>query len=198
MNDLNGLAFDTVGKFGQRLLAVSDAQDNAALTAIECYGKATRIQPQCPRWRGGKAVAPISFGASGGMLVGPDEFDGKIYAIDQNGQSRVVIDSTLPFGQDIGVESAGFVPPGFIGTGGRAYVADRATGNNVHPGTDTLLRLSAAALKDAGVQDGDLLVVTEGGGRTVDVRCNPTCTVREIGHATPGAHIEGHVIFLPG
>ena len=194
--DLNGLVFDTVGKFGQRLLTVSDGQNDAALIAVDCQGHVSKIASSVPKIEGGLAVAPTSFGSFGGNLIGPDEFDGKIYAVDQNGQARVVVNSGLPSGQDTGVESAGFVPNGFIGSKGAAYVADRATGNNVHPGTDTLLRLLASDLKDAGVQDGDLLVATEGGGRTLDIRCDHGCTVREIGHATSGAHIEGHIVFI--
>jgi hypothetical protein len=194
--DLNGLAFDTGGRFGQRLLVVSDAADSSTLSAVDCKGQVTRIAAGLPKMEGGLAVAPNGFGVFGGNLVGPDEFDGKIYAIDENGRARVIADSRLPSGQDVGVESAGFVPPGFIDSEGAAYVADRASPGNIHPGTDTLLRLGAAELKAAGVQDGDLLVATEGGGRTIMVRCRPDCTTREVGHASDGAHVEGHILFL--
>jgi hypothetical protein len=196
VNDMNGLVFDTVGKFGQRLLVISDSANDTTVNAVDCQGKVTRIGTTVPKFEGGLAIAPNSFSSFGGNLIGPGEFDGKIYAIDPNGQAKVVANSGLPSGQDVGVESAGFVPFGFIGSSGSAYVADRASGNQLSPGTDTLLRLTAGALKDAGVQDGDLLMATEGGGRTIAVRCDPSCAAREIGHASSGAHIEGHIVFL--
>jgi hypothetical protein len=193
--DLNGIVFDTGGKFGKRLLLVSDGQNSAAVTAVDCQGNAARIAASVPKVEGGLAIAPDGFGSFGGDLVAPDEFDGKIYAVDPSGQPHVVADSGLPSGQDVGVESAGFVPAGFMASDGAVYVADRATPNNVHPGTDTLLRLTVSDLKSAGVQDGDLLVVTEGGGKTLDVQCSPGCSVHQIGNASPGAHIEGHLAF---
>jgi hypothetical protein len=97
------------------------------------------------------------------------------------------------------VESLGFVPPGF-GAGGFVYLADRATPDNPFPGTDAILRLSSPALRSAGVQDGDLLVATEGGGATVAIRCAATCEVHPVA-AGPGGggvgHIEGHLTLVP-
>jgi hypothetical protein len=43
---------------------------------------------------------------------------------------------------------------------------------------NAILQLSAAELARAGIRAGDLLVATEGGARTIDVRCAATCTVR--------------------
>jgi hypothetical protein len=88
------------------------------------------------------------------------------------------------------------VPNGFFKNGGFAYLADRGTTNNPHPGTDSILRLSSAQLAVAGVRDGDLVVATEGGGTTVDVTCAASCSLRPIGTGAPVAHIEGHVVFL--
>ena len=51
-----------------------------------------------------------------------------------------------------------------------ACLADRLTPGNKHPGDDSILRLSAAALARAGIRAGDLLVATEGGANTIDVR----------------------------
>ena len=100
-----------------------------------------------------------------------------------------------PQGGDIGVESAGFVPPGFA-AGGWAYLADRGTPGNPHPGTDSVLRVSARDLRRAGVQEGDLLVASEGGGVTVAVRCKPACSVREVAVGPPAGHIEGHLLAV--
>ena len=48
----------------------------------------------------------------------------------------------------------------------------------------------------AGVQDGDLLVSTEGGGTTIAIRCEATCSVTQVAQATNGGHIEGHIIAV--
>jgi hypothetical protein len=91
------------------------------------------------------------------------------------------------------------VPPGFINTaGGFAYLADRGTPNNPFPGTDSILRLSAAALASAGVQEGDLLVSTEANGTTVAIRCESSCSVIPVADGPPGGHIEGKVLVVAG
>lgn len=100
------------------------------------------------------------------------------------------------------MESAGFVPPGFMNRGSDAdwgaYLADRYSGQaNKHPGDDDLLRLPGAQLVKAGVRPGDLLVATEGGALTIDVRCAAACAVRYIADGPPIAHGEGHVAFIP-
>jgi hypothetical protein len=58
------------------------------------------------------------------------------------------------------------------------------------------LRLSSAGLASTGIQDGDLLVATEGGGTTVAIRCDTTCTVSEAALGTTGGHIEGHLLVV--
>ena len=89
---------------------------------------------------------------------------------------------------DIGVESAASPRPG----SGRQYLADRFSPGNRHPGDDAILRLSAAGLARAGIRPGDLLVATEGGARTIDVRCAATCAVRYVAAGPAIAHAEGH------
>jgi hypothetical protein len=69
----------------------------------------------------------------------------------------------------IGVESAGFVPPGFSARDA-AYLADRFLQGNRRPGTDSILRLPDHELISAGVHAGDLLVATEASARTIAVR----------------------------
>jgi hypothetical protein len=92
------------------------------------------------------------------------------------------------------VESTGFVPPGF-GAGDSAYLADRYSRGNRHPGTNSILRLSGRELLGAGVRPGDLLVATEGSARTIDVRCAATCTVHYIAIGLAVSHAEGHIVF---
>jgi hypothetical protein len=79
--------------------------------------------------------------------------------------------------------------------GGAAYLADRKTPGNPHPGTDSILRLSSADLAAAGVRDGDLLVATEGGATMIALRCAFTCTVIPVVSTPTTAHGEGHVVF---
>src|SRR5205085_3917771 len=142
-----------------------------------------------PTVEGGIAVAPPTFGQFAGDLIAPDENSGQMWAFDEHGAATLILIPNLPTGGDTGVESVGFVPAGFS-AGGSAYLADRGTANNPFPGTDSLLRIGSDALAGAGVQDGDLLVSTEGGGTTVAIHCEATCSVTEVAQGTPGGHID--------
>ncbi|MBO0681737.1 MAG: hypothetical protein J2P45_01165 [Candidatus Dormibacteraeota bacterium] len=190
---LNGIAFDATGRFGHRLLVSGAHRGGSTVVALDCAGRGRLVTDQGPTLEGGLAVAPASFGRFGGDLVAPDELTGKLLAIRPDGTSAVIASSGLPTGQDIGVEGVGFVPAGFS-AGGEAYFSDRATSNNAHLGTDTLLRLDAAQLSRAGVREGDLVVATEGGARTIGVRCTQSCRVYTVGQGSGRAHGEGHVL----
>jgi hypothetical protein len=192
---LNGIAFDTTGDFDHRLLVSGLSGGKAAIFAIDCKGAVQVITRSAPRLEGGLAVAPTTFGSFGGALIAPDELSGKIYAITKTGAVKTIAKPALPTGGDIGVESVGFVPPGFISRGGELYYADRLTPKNPHPGTDGLLRLSSDVLAGAGVQEGDLLAVTEGGGTMVAVRCESSCKVIPVITKATKAHGEGHLAF---
>jgi hypothetical protein len=191
---LNGIAFDTTGRFGNRLLVTGPSHGLTAVAAIDCRGQVTHITDAAPTVEGGISVAPAEFGAFGGDLVAADELSGNLYAIAPDGSGTLLARSGLPSGGDIGVEGVGFVPPGFA-SGGVAYFADRSTPGNPHPGTDSLLRLDSQSLSGAGVREGDLLAATEGGAATIDVRCGQTCQVTKL---VPGdtAHGEGHLLVL--
>src|SRR5438309_1946981 len=97
----------------------------------------------------------------------------------------------LDLGGDIGVESAGVVP-----LSGGVLVADRGTPGSPHPGTDSVLRIEPAALAAAGAAPGDVLLASEGGVVTVDLRCAATCTVRTVAGGPAPAHGEGHLVGL--
>jgi hypothetical protein len=195
VDTLGGIALDTTGKFGYRLLVIGSHQNQTTVFAIDCRGSSTTVTAAAPPLEGGLAIAPTTFGQFAGDLIAPDENSGQMWAIDPTGAATLVIIPSLPTGGDTGVESVGFVPPGFS-AGGSAYLADRGTANNPFPGTDSILRLSSAALVSAGVEDGDLLVSIEGGGTTVAIRCAATCTVNQVAQGTPGGHIEGHVLAV--
>jgi hypothetical protein len=195
VDTLGGIAIDTTGRFGYRLLVTGSHNNQTTVFAIDCQGTSTILTDSAPPLEGGIAVAPSTFGQFAGALVAPDENTGQVWAIDPSGAVTLIITPNLPTGGDTGVESVGFVPPGFS-AGGFAYLADRGTPNNPFPGTDSLLRLAASDLVAAGVQDGDLLVSTEGGGTTVAIHCEAACTVRQVAQGTPGGHIEGHIVAV--
>lgn len=193
VSGLSGITFDTVGTFGYRILVTSTgAAGKTEVAAVDCAGTVSVITRTGPAMEGGIEVAPKTFGAFGGMLIAPDELSGNIFAVGADGASKQVAASGMPKGGDIGVEGVAFVPVGWHGS---VFYADRLTPGNPHPGTDSVLALTADALKTAGVEEGDLLSVTEGGTTLIDVRCAATCTVTKIITAATKAHGEGHLIF---
>ena len=84
-----------------------------------------------------------------------------------------------------------------FGASDSAYLADRFSKGNRHPGTNSILRLPGPELVKAGVRPGDLLVATEGSAQTIVVRCASSCTVRYIAVGPAIAHAEGHIVFTP-
>jgi hypothetical protein len=194
----NGIAFDTVGAFGHRLLVTAAmGGGRAALYALDCRNGRRTVAARMPVVEGGIVVAPRGFGRFGGQLIAPNELNGQLMAVDPRGRAVLMARSGLPAGGDIGVESLGFVPPGFD-RGMTALLADRAVPGNPHPGTDSILGVSGAALRSAGVRAGDLLAATEGGDETIAVRCGGrACSVRLVAHGPAVAHAEGHIVFAP-
>jgi hypothetical protein len=194
----NGIAFDSTGRFGHRLLVTATNASRTTVYAIDCRGSVSTLTATAPKLEGGITVAPATFGRFAGDLIAPDENSGRIYAISPNGRSRLLADSGLAHGGDVGVESAGFVPPGF-GAAWSALVADRRTPGNPHPGDDAVLRIDGSSLIAAGVRPGDLIVATEGGAQTDAITCtSASCRVRHVADGPPIAHLEGHIVFTGG
>jgi hypothetical protein len=200
VDSLNGIAFDDTGSFGDHRLLVTGPKSGGGgkieVAAVDCHGGVRVITTAAPRMEGGIAVAPRGFGSHGGELVVPDEISGDIIGVKVDDTSSVLAGFKAHTGQDVGVESAGFVPSGFLRNGGTAYLSDRGTANNPHGGTDSILRLRSGDLAAAGVKEGDLLVASEGAGTTVVVACSRDCTVRPLANGPPSGHIEGHLVFL--
>jgi hypothetical protein len=191
----NGIAFDSTGRFGHRLLVTATSGSRTTVYAIDCRGSVATVTTSAPKVEGGIAVAPATFGRFAGDLIAPDESSGRVYAIAPDGHSSLVADSGLSRGGDVGVESAGFVPPGF-GAASGALVADRRTPGNPHPGDDAVLRIGGSSLLAAGVRAGDLLVATEGGAQTDAITCaGASCHVRHVADGPTVAHLEGHIVF---
>jgi hypothetical protein len=200
VDTLGGIALDRGGSFGHQLLVTGTHDSNqTTVFRIDCAGNVAAVTTSAPPVEGGLAVAPSTFGRFAGTLIAPDENSGQVWSIDPTGDATLVAVPSLSAGGDTGVESLGFVPPGFITGRGAApafaYLADRGTPNNPFPGTDSLLRITSSALAAAGVQDSDLLVATEGNGTTVAIRCADTCQTFAVAQGTSGGHIEGHVIL---
>jgi hypothetical protein len=190
----DGITFDSTGHFGHELIVTARGQAGTTVLGVGCAGGIRSIATHAPAMEGGIAVAPASFGRYGGDLIAPNETSGRIYAITPGGTVATLALSGLPHGGDIGVESTGFVPPGF-GTRDAAYLADRFSKGNKHPGTDSILRLPGRELVRAGVRPGDLLAATEGSAQTIVVRCATSCTVRYIAIGPAITHAEGHIVF---
>lgn len=188
---LSGITYDGTGGFGHRLLVVAGTRHGMTVFGIGCDGRPVPIAAGAPRVEGGIAVAPPTFGRFAGDLIAPDEVTGLVYAIDPVGRVTVLARSGRPAGGDIGAESAGFVPPAVTA----AYLADRFSPGNKHPGDNVILRLSATALATAGIKPGDLLVATEASAQTVDIRCAASCTARYVADGPAIAHAEGHIAF---
>ncbi len=215
VDSLTGIAFDTTGRFGNKLLVAGRRGDKTVLFAVDCRGRVLTLTDSAPLIEGAMAMAPPTFGAHGGDLIGVDENSGNVVFIRYDGTSGVLIGSGLPAGPDVGVESLGFVPTDFTNRGATAYVADRKSpGSPTMPvggspptvpvggspptgGTDSIWRLNRDQLERVGVDDNDLLVSAEGGGRTIIVRCRATCRILQLGDA-PDAHIEGHITVVLG
>lgn len=189
-----GITFDTTGHFGHALLVTARRRAATAVLAIDCTGRVRVITAHAPAMEGGIAVAPASFARYGGDLVAAGETGGRIFAVAPDGAVVTLAASGLPCGRDIGVESTGFVPPGF-GARDAAYLADRYTRGNRHPGTNNILRLPGTELIKAGVRAGDLLAATEASARTIVVHCGRSCSVRYIAIGPDVTHAEGHIAF---
>jgi hypothetical protein len=193
-----GITFDPIGHFGHKLLVTARNHAKTAVLTVDCTGRVQAITTDAPAMEGGITVAPASFGRYGGDLIAPGETSGRIFAIRPDGRVATLALSGLPRGGDIGVESTGFVPAGFSGSSS-AFLADRYSKGNKHPGTNSILRLPGRELVRSGVRAGDLLVATEASARTIVIRCATSCTVRHIADGPAITHAEGHIVFnLPG
>jgi hypothetical protein len=192
-----GITFDPIGHFGHKILVTARSHARTAVLAIDCTGRVQTITTHAPAMEGGITVAPASFGRYGGDLIAPGETSGRIFAIRPDGTVTTLAVSGLPRGGDIGVESTGFVPRGFRSSGS-AFLADRYSKGNKHPGTNSILRLPGAELVKSGVRAGDLLVATEASAHTIVIRCASSCTVRHIADGPAITHAEGHIVFTPG
>jgi len=194
----SGIGFDPFGRYGYRLLVTATfGNGTTTLYGVDCKARLSVIAEGAPHVEGGIVVAPRSFGRFGGQLIAADENTGRIYAFGRTGKVELVADSGLPGGGDIGVEALGFVPDA-MGRGAAVYFSDLGAPGSPTEGSDSLLVLRGRDLTSASLRSGELVAAMEGGGTTIAVRCQATCSVRRVAEGFPGTHGEGHLAFVPG
>jgi len=189
---VGGIAFDTTGRFGNKLLVAGRRGDHAAVLSVDCRGRVATLTDRAPSMEGGMAVAPQLFGDHGGDLIGVDGTSGDVSFVRFDGTSGVLVASELPAGADVGVKAVGFIPPDYLQRGGTAYLVDRGSA-----GPGSLWRLGEDVLKGIGVDNNDLVVSAEAGGQTMVVRCRLSCRLLPLGGA-PGARVDGHITVAVG
>src|SRR5580704_12002949 len=134
---LSGIAFDTTGRFGHRLLVTTGYGGRTTIFGIGCDGRLSAIAAGAPAVEGGITVAPAAFGRFGGDLIAADEASGRVYAVDPAGQVITLARPALPAGGYIGLYSTCFVPP----RAAAACLADRFSSRNKHPGDNAILQM---------------------------------------------------------
>jgi hypothetical protein len=186
---LTGIAFDTGGAFDGRLLVTGkNTAGVTSLFAVDCNGGVTVVAPSIPSVEGGMAVAPSTFGRFAATLVAADAISGWVYSIAAGGTVTRIGKPSVARGAEIGVETTGFVPPGFFDRGGAMYYADARSGH--------LMRLTSSALKAAGVNDGNLLTAAETGAQVTTAHCEATCAGSFVVRTPSAARGEGHFAFV--
>ena len=90
---IDGIAFDTVGDLGHRLLVTINAGSRSGVDAIDCTGGVHTITRRAPRVEGGIAVARATFGRFAGDVIAPSKASGHVFAITPECASRLVADS---------------------------------------------------------------------------------------------------------
>ncbi|HEY6117030.1 MAG TPA: hypothetical protein VI172_13830 [Candidatus Dormibacteraeota bacterium] len=189
VSSLTGITFDTGGAFDGRLLVTGkSAAGITSLFGVDCNGGVMVIARSIPSVEGGMAIAPSGFGKFAGALVAADTVSGRVYAIAANGTVASIGRPSVAGGPEVGVETAGFVPPRFFDAGGSLYYADARTGH--------LMRLTSDALKAAGVNEGYLLVAAERGAPVVTAHCDPTCVGAFVIRTPTAVRGEGHFAFV--
>lgn len=189
---LTGIAFDTTGRFGNKLLVTGRRGDRSVVFSVDCRGRVVTLTDSAPRMAGGMAVAPQLFGDHGGDLIGVDAVSGDVIFVRFDGTSGVLVASELPAGADVGVSAMGFMPADYLQRGGIAYLVDRGSA-----GPGALWRLGEDVLRGIGVDNNDLVVAAEAGGQTMVVRCRLSCRLLPLG-AAPGAQVTGHITVVVG
>ena len=70
---LSGIAFDSTGRFGHRLLVTAGSGGRTTVFGIGCDGRLSTVAAGAPVVEDGIVVAPATFGGFGGDVIAPDE-----------------------------------------------------------------------------------------------------------------------------
>src|SRR5260370_11261042 len=89
VDSLNGIAFDTTGSFGYRLLVSGPSKGKTAIAAIDCKRATQFVTQTGPPLEGRLARAPAGFGHYGARPTGPDGLNGHISRIAPDGPVSV-------------------------------------------------------------------------------------------------------------
>jgi len=79
-----------------------------------------------------------------------------------------------------------------------AYFSDLGAPGSPTKGDNSLLVLGGQDLAAASLRSGELLAAMEGGGTTIAVSCDATCSVRQVANGLPATHGEGHLLVVAG
>src|SRR5256886_6546532 len=96
VDSLNGIVFDTLGRFDHRLLVSGLRNQHSTIVAVDCKGGVVTITSTAPSLEGGFAVAPAAFGTPPRERVAPDPHRGANWAGRAARPARVLLASVLP------------------------------------------------------------------------------------------------------
>src|SRR5256885_10213687 len=111
VDSLNGIVFDTVGRFDHRLLVSGLRNQHSAIVAVDCKGGVVMITSTAPSLEGGFAVAPAGFGTHARALPPPDEHSGVIWTPSATRASQLLGASGTPHRGGRRGASAAILPP---------------------------------------------------------------------------------------
>src|SRR2546430_6201253 len=144
VDSLNGIVFDTVGRFDHRLLVSGLRNQHSTIVAVDCKGGAVTITSTAPSLEGGFAVAPARFGTHAGELAAPDENSGAIWTVSATGRSELLVASGIHMAGELGAGGRDLWPPAFRAHGGTASVPAPPPPNNPQWGTTNPFRRPGA------------------------------------------------------
>src|SRR5256885_9001731 len=107
VDSLNGIVFDTVGRFDHRLLVSGLRNQHSAIVAVDCKGGVVMITSTAPSLEGGFAVAPAGFGTDARAPLGPVDENGGALAASVARRPPWHSCSRLPEGRAISGGGAG-------------------------------------------------------------------------------------------
>ena len=173
---LSGIAFDSTGRFGHRLLVTAGSGGRTTIFGIDCDGRVSIIVAGAPAVEGGITVAPATFGRFGGDLIAADETSGGCTPWTRPDRS-----APWPGRPCRPAATSAWSPPGSCRreqppptspTASRRPTSTQATTPSwSYPQRNWRRPGSGPATCSS---------PPEGGAKTIDIRCPATCTIRYV------------------